>query len=187
MGARLARSAWSQVYNGDKIGTGPTLSGCTAVDDDRIVIHFNRTLLGNEDHVSVRDYASMGMPSKFEILTNASLFCMQTIGDGTTCIDDGTGHSVPYSANFDSAWSPTHVRSVNDTSVEIYNFTTAYPVVAIRYAWQGACCDGRPATSNPCPIASCPINGVVFPANPFLAKIGKNGKCECIAPQVCDE
>ena len=181
VGARLARAAWSQVYDGDKISTGPTVSGCN-VDGSSIVIRFD---LNDGDRVSVRDYASKGLPSKFEILTNASLFCMQTTGDGTTCIDDGTGHGIPYSASFDTAWQSVDVRSRDDTSVEVFNLDVS-KVVAVRYAWQGACCDDRPATSEPCPVASCPINGLVFPANPFLARITDSGKCECIAPQVCD-
>ncbi len=190
VGRRLARAAFDQIYDQSKSiisSTGPTLSGCTVLQNNSILIHFNRTILeSNEDRVSVRDYNSKGLPSKFEILINASLFCMQTTGDGSTCIDDGTGHVVDYTASFDNAWQPIDVRSVDEASVEIFNYSDVREIVAIRYAWQGACCDGRPATSNPCPISSCPINGVLFPANPFLAKI-KNGKCKCLAPQQCDE
>ena len=39
--------------------------------------------------------------------------------------------------------------------------------------------------TKPCGPASCPImSSSSLPANPFLAKI-VDGKCECIAPQVC--
>ena len=39
--------------------------------------------------------------------------------------------------------------------------------------------------TKPCGPASCPIMASGgLPANPFLAKI-VDGKCECIAPQVC--
>jgi sialate O-acetylesterase len=62
--------------------------------------------------------------------------------------------------------------------------------VAIRYAWGIDCCKtGDPAQgkSTPCAIEGCPIKSSTthLPANPFLAKLVK-GKCECIAPQVCN-
>ena len=56
----------------------------------------------------------------------------------------------------------------------------------------GSCCYNDPATSGPCPQASCPVMGhytdgnVTLPANPFVAHI-VGGKCKCVAPQTCDE
>jgi hypothetical protein len=60
---------------------------------------------------------------------------------------------------------------------------------AIRYAWSIVnCCDMNDPelyVTKPCGPASCPImSSSDLPANPFLAKI-VDGKCECIAPQVC--
>ena len=59
---------------------------------------------------------------------------------------------------------------------------------AIRYGWTGDCCSEHPPTADPCPIASCPVMGSSsnLPANPFVAHI-VDGKCKCVAPQVCDE
>lgn len=61
-------------------------------------------------------------------------------------------------------------------------------VVAIRYGFKGSgCCDGNGIT-EPCKIEQCPIMSAPsgFPANPFIAKIS-GGKCQCVAPAVCDE
>ena len=65
--------------------------------------------------------------------------------------------------------------------------------LAVRYGWgneQTDCCvhDKGLGLLFPCPPAACPIMGKNsrLPANPFLAKIVGN-KCECVAPQVCDE
>lgn len=60
----------------------------------------------------------------------------------------------------------------------------------LRYAWSIVnCCDMSDPdlyVTKPCGPASCPIMSTSdFPANPFLAKI-VNGKCECIAPQMCN-
>ena len=54
-----------------------------------------------------------------EILTGLSVLS-QTTGD-ETYIDDGTGHGIPYSASFDTAWQSVDVRSRDDTSVEVFN------------------------------------------------------------------
>ena len=68
--------------------------------------------------------------------------------------------------------------------------------VAIRYAWsnnQPSCClhsaDGGLFRDYPCPGGSCPLKTAhsSLPANPFMAKLTKTGKCRCIAPQQCDE
>ena len=59
---------------------------------------------------------------------------------------------------------------------------------AVRYGWDGDCCSENPPTSDACPLASCPLmaSSSKLPANPFIAKI-VNDKCECVAPQVCNE
>ena len=66
---------------------------------------------------------------------------------------------------------------------------------AVRYAWGFTnCCDLSDPTlgvTHGC-VANCPImasstddRAHPLPANPFIAKI-VGGKCECVAPQVCD-
>jgi hypothetical protein len=61
-------------------------------------------------------------------------------------------------------------------------------VYGIRYGFSGGgdCCAGRPPTSEPCPVASCPLKGASsqLPANPFQARVVE-GKCKCVPPQVC--
>ena len=79
-------------------------------------------------------------------------------------------------------------------------------VAGVRYGWttgadntdgktgavgaHAGCCvdtDGDLFKSRPCPTGSCAVFGSSgLPANPFQAKL-RGGKCECMAPQVCDE
>eukprot|EP00038_Savillea_parva_P008482 m.177256 g.177256 ORF g.177256 m.177256 type:complete len:720 (-) comp14315_c0_seq1:22-2181(-) len=78
-----------------------------------------------------------------------------------------------------------------DTSitVDLTPLNGAIPT-AVQYAWGLVdCCDLNDPTiyaSHDC-IANCPVVASGgLPANPFIAAI-KNGKCACVAPQVCDE
>ena len=64
--------------------------------------------------------------------------------------------------------------------------------LALRYAWDDAetdCCvhDDGLGLRFPCPPGNCPLVGRAsrLPANPFLAKITADGRCECVAPQLC--
>jgi hypothetical protein len=63
----------------------------------------------------------------------------------------------------------------------------------IRYGWLngGACCSkmvGELPNGQMCPIKQCPLmlKTSGLPANPFMAKITAEGKCECMPPQKCD-
>jgi hypothetical protein len=61
---------------------------------------------------------------------------------------------------------------------------------AVRYAWGDTdCCDITDPdlmVTHGC-VANCPImSSSNLPANPFMSKI-VGGKCQCIAPQVCNE
>ena len=106
----------------------------------------------------------------------------------------------PYWA--DTTWISLDLASGGDDTViaDLSNLNGSAPF-AIAYAWDNAhdtCCNagGDPAISNgfiECTPASCPIQlpdaRVPFgalPANPFIARI-KDGKCECLEPQVCNE
>jgi len=186
-GQRIAKAASVIAYNKPGPYTGPTISGCSA-SDGKITVHFNATLLGS-DAVVVKDY-SKTMKSAMQVLTNSSLFCMQTDDDGT-CRDDGAGHSKSWKGKFDddSTWQEVDIVSASATSLTVDLTKSGGIAFAIRYGWDGECCSkdhGKDGAQ--CPPASCPVMSKVsgHPANPFVAKI-VNGKCSCLAPQVCDE
>ena len=63
----------------------------------------------------------------------------------------------------------------------------------VRYGWplgDFTCCPHQDEVEglSPCYPAACPIKArdSGLPANPFYANI-VNGKCECMAPQTCDQ
>ncbi|KAJ9456122.1 hypothetical protein DIPPA_18274 [Diplonema papillatum] len=186
LGVRLAQAAYGTVYSADVQTTGPVISGCE-VNGGELVIKFNTTLLG-KDSVTVGPY----WESHVDILTNASLFCLQANNPlaATLCKDNGAGQEVvfPTAINLVAAWSTVNITSAGTSSISADVSSLAGSVYGVRYMWGGFCCDGRPPTSDPCPVASCPLKGSPsqLPANPFVAKI-VNGKCSCVAPQVCDE
>eukprot|EP01060_Flectonema_neradi_P030374 TRINITY_DN4390_c0_g1_i3.p1 TRINITY_DN4390_c0_g1~~TRINITY_DN4390_c0_g1_i3.p1 ORF type:complete len:608 (+),score=103.46 TRINITY_DN4390_c0_g1_i3:60-1883(+) len=202
LGDRLAQAAFGAVYGADVPVSGPVISGCTLADG-KLTLTFNKTLLGKET-VVVDEYQRGMNASMMQILTNSSLFCLQTNKDGPTrgtqsCRDDGMGN--PFVVNL-----PPNKRSIIDTDETwpMVNISVSGPnsivadvsewgdqVFGVRYAFftSGGCCSKNARTSGPCPIASCPLkaSGVgSLPANPFIARI-VNGKCKCLSPQVCDE
>jgi sialate O-acetylesterase len=187
VGQRLAQAGAVVAYGKSGLATGPTLSGCQ-VSGGNLLVSFNTSLLG-ADAVSVQDYKKLQLQSRVEVLVNASLFCLQTANKGHECIDDGTGRDIGAGA-FDeaSSWVPVNISSAGPSSILVDLSTTGGVAFGVRYAWQGGCCDDRPRTSDPCPVASCPIlaQGARLPANPFMAHIA-DGKCRCVAPQTCDE
>lgn len=187
VGDRLAMAAVSVAYGKGTAFTGPTLSGCH-VANGKIIVEFNRSLLGS-DHLLVKDYKALAS-SRLEILTNKSLFCLQTSGrEDTECIDDGSGRPAGHGAFEDEkTWVSVDVQQASPTSLSVDLSKTQGVAFGIRYAWTGDCCDKRPATGAACPIASCPLMGQQsqLPANPFIARI-ENGRCQCVAPQRCDE
>jgi sialate O-acetylesterase len=92
------------------------------------------------------------------------------------------------------ALSGAAVGSVQKLSVDLGALHGKQPQ-AIRYGWplsRGAdtCCPAKAVRSGlePCVPGSCPIITAThaLPANPFYATISAAGKCECMAPQVCD-
>ncbi|CAE7907902.1 SIAE [Symbiodinium sp. KB8] len=188
VGERLARAGAVVAYGQPGIFTGPTLSGCS-VAGNKITVHFNNSLLYSEK-VVVQDYQKI-KSSRLEVLTNRSLFCLQTSGRKTEqCIDDGAGHATgqgPYD-DTQTTWVAVDVTSAGPSSITVDLTKSGGKAFAIRYAWQGDCCDQRDPTGEPCPIASCPLMAEPsgLPANPFLARI-EDGHCKCVAPQKCDE
>ncbi|CAK9076056.1 Sialate O-acetylesterase (H-Lse) (Sialic acid-specific 9-O-acetylesterase) [Durusdinium trenchii] len=204
VGDRLAAAAASIAYGLQGPFTGPTLAGCQMANG-KITVQFNRSLLGS-DRLIVQDYKTLGS-SRVEVLTNKSLFCLQTSGrKDEECIDDGSGKGAGTGAFEDEkTWVSVDVHQAwPKTTRESCDFPQPYEVSAnsivvdlaktqgmafgIRYAWKGDCCDQRPATGAACPVASCPLMAQHsgLPANPFIAHI-ENGRCKCVAPQVCDE
>jgi hypothetical protein len=151
--------------------------------------------------------------SQLWVQTNASLFCLEPTcvlnattgqcahenpaqprspileycptwagGDGVTVYPTGTLDSGWVLLNFTAAPSGTAI------TVDLSPLHGAAPT-AVRYAWGGVtCCDDTDPTlyvTHGC-IAGCPImSSSGLPANPFAAKI-VGGRCECVAPQVCD-
>jgi len=191
-GQRIAKAAAVIAYQKAGPYTGPTISGCKVLTGatNQITINFNNTLLGS-DQVLVQDYSKTGM-SAMQVLTNSSLFCVQTGGNGDQCLDDGTGHSLPYSGAFDDqkmTWQEVDISSASSTSITVDLAKSNGVAFAIRYAWDGECCSPEfTKDGSPCPPGSCPLMSKLtgHPGNPFFAKI-VNGKCECLAPQTCDE
>merc|ERR1712232_1515864 len=144
--------------------------------------------------MGVKDYKKAKTFNKMQVMTNSSLFCMQTdrkIKD--ECIDDGTGHNIG-EGDFmkPQTWVTVDVAASSSQTSVIIDLTNSSGVAfAVRYAWHGTCCvesNEKHGGIIPCPLESCPIfaEDAKLPANPFIAKI-VNGKCKCIAPQVCDE
>jgi hypothetical protein len=182
-------------YGTQTWSTGPTIAGCT-MSGSSITLRFNKTLLGagSGEAIAIQPYYKGGVVvgnkaysvvgSKMEVLVNASDFCMQEESGG--CRDDGTGMNYSRTIN-ESAWIAVDVTAGSSPDEVVVDLTRSGGVAyAIRYAWTGDCCSSHPPTSDPCPIASCPIMGgsSKLPANPFIAHIADN-RCRCVAPQVC--
>eukprot|EP01059_Diplonema_ambulator_P035412 TRINITY_DN8316_c0_g1_i1.p1 TRINITY_DN8316_c0_g1~~TRINITY_DN8316_c0_g1_i1.p1 ORF type:complete len:603 (+),score=66.30 TRINITY_DN8316_c0_g1_i1:57-1865(+) len=200
VGQRLAQAAYGQVYGGDVQVHGPVISGCS-LDGDKLTIKFNQTLLGKES-VDVTPYYLPNTASMMQVLTNASLFCIQTTDgptkDDTLCLDDGTGHQKVFTGvpaktlQSLSTWPMVNVTVSGTSSITADVSKLGGQVYGLRYAFfnpaNGDCCSLNPPTSDPCPVNSCPIKTKAsqLPLTPFIAKI-ENGKCKCIEPQVCDE
>ena len=191
VGKRLAYAGMSVMY-GDvrKKSNGPTLVGCALKENDKLHFHFT-----NSNDVIIQPYYDGSVPgyphvgSKMQVLTNASLFCMQLKADGT-CLDDGDGNALDYTIPSD-AWQFVNIRKgkhPNAVVADLNEIRNASEIVAVRYAFTGDCCTERPPTSAPCDPASCPLVGALsnLPANPFVAKVNAKGVCECLPPLVCD-
>ncbi len=108
-------------------------------------------------------------------------------GDGM-----GLGGLSPYDDPM--VWVPVNISAGSDafTVVGDLSFLAGAPIFGVRYAWgnvQDSCCrEGDDlGVTRTCPPGSCPIHGKVsgLPANPFMARVRKDGTCECVAPQKC--
>lgn len=202
VGDRLGQAAYNLVYGGKGAVTGPTLSGCS-LDGGKLTIKFNSTLLSGEK-VLLQPYAKgqsgrYGMTggSYIDVQTDADNFCMEGAYNSTTqtkyCPTWAGGSGKPTNATLDGGWVQgldiTLGADGSSISVDLAPLNGSVPT-SVRYAWSIVnCCDMSDPdlyVTKPCGPASCPIMSTSdFPANPFLAKI-VNGKCECIAPQMCN-
>eukprot|EP01060_Flectonema_neradi_P035146 TRINITY_DN637_c0_g1_i15.p1 TRINITY_DN637_c0_g1~~TRINITY_DN637_c0_g1_i15.p1 ORF type:complete len:687 (+),score=156.87 TRINITY_DN637_c0_g1_i15:46-2106(+) len=113
---------------------------------------------------------------------------------------DGNLQWVPERNNFETAWvaTPLQPSTTGDSiTIDLKQLNTTGGVFAIRYGWAShstdTCCGANPDVAAgylPCNPAACPLMAAsaLIPANPFFALLdAKSGKCECLAPQVCDE
>eukprot|EP00937_MAST-01D_sp_MAST-1D-sp2_P001167 g1167.t1 len=206
VGQRLGGAAAVAAYGKQGHASGPTLAGCTAAGG-KVTLRFKSGGGGGSgggaaaDGVRVQPYydgtavvggkAYDALGSKMAVLLNASMFCMQEGGRGApACRDDGTGRAFD-AAGYDASrlWRTVDVApgaAANEVVLDLAR--TNGTAFAVRYAWTGDCCSENPPTSEPCPVASCPLMGTGsgLPVNPFVAKI-EGGKCKCVAPTACDE
>lgn len=191
VGMRLAKAAMVVAYGSKGFTSGPQISGCSA-NENQIKIQFSSEPSALTDSVTVRPYYPgnatgkyMSPGSKMQVLLNASNFCMQLGGPSPYfCRDDGTGHIAMTNDNDWVFVNVTAGSSPNEVVIDMSTINgTAY---AVRYGHDGNCCSERPPTSDPCPVASCPLwgTGSNLPVNPFVAHIN-NGQCKCLAPQQC--
>ena len=160
--------------------TGPTIAGCSyAAGGASLSVTFDAALLAG-GALTVLAY-DQPKQSAFSVLVNSS-------------DDAGSGTWVPVNI----ALGPAGSSSV---TADLAPLGGAAPQ-AIKYAWGATggrpneadviCCHSLGAAAE-CVPGQCPIFVAMplapfggLPANPFLAKISAQGKCECPAPQVCD-
>ena len=204
VGDRLGTAAFNTVYNGTGAFTGPTISSCSlSSSGSTLTINFNSSLLRG-DKIKLQPYGK-GTPSKYgavggsylDVQTNASNFCLEPAHDKTGAVvcptwAGGDGNPVPPGVQLDGDWTTGLPIALGpdgaSLSVDLTGLNGTLPT-AVRYAWSIVnCCDLNDPdlyVTKPCGPASCPVMSTSgLPANPFLAKI-VNGKCECVAPQVC--
>jgi len=116
---------------------------------------------------------------------------LQPAPDGRFPTFGGSGaEPISNASEFNMGWINLPITSADASSitVDLTPLHGAKPT-AVKYAWGVIdCCDlldPTTFTSKPC-IANCPVmSSSGLPANPFIAKITGEGKCECVAPQQC--
>ena len=212
VGDRLATAYYNSIAGGTGASSGPTLSTCS-LDADELHISFNTTLLQG-DKLKINEWgqpwtapvrhASPEGGSYLYVQTNASQFCMETTGVNNATSGQpipgmqmcpewagGDGRPVTSDSNLDGGWTLLNFTADSAGTgivVDLKPLNGSTPT-AVRYAWGIVqCCDHSDPTlyvTHGC-VANCPIYSAkaALPATPFKAKI-VNGKCECVAPQVC--
>ena len=138
----------------------------------KITLTFNKTLLaqGGADSLKVQKYYQGNVTvnrktfdtvgSKMQVLTNASVFCMQEGGRGAAepCRDDGTGAPGP---DDDTAWVAVDIATGSAPNEIVVDLARSNGVAfAIRYAWEGDCCTENPPDLGPVPGGDVPAHGL---------------------------
>ena len=125
----------------------------------------------------------------------AAAFCLEPMaasGGGEVCppwAGPPDGGAAPYNRSAGS-WLTVDILAAGASSVTVdLSALNGSQPAGVRYSWGvfDCCNTGDPAlyVGKPCDNA-CPITASGgLPANPFMAKISKDGKCACVAPQVC--
>lgn len=176
VGQRLALGALITSYNFSGPISGPTIRGCT-YSSGTLTVDF--TVTGGT--MFLKDNGGGAAYSGFSVLVGATA-------------QPQTGSWI--AVNISQTGTASNSINVDLSPV------SGKPIQAIKYAWGATgswpngedvqCC--VPTPSKECLPAECPIfvsttlapyGGI--PANPFLAQITAEGKCECPAPQMCDE
>lgn len=175
VGQRLAAGALVTAYNFSGPITGPTIRGCT-YKSGSLTVDF----LVSGGTMFLKNNGGGAAYSAFSVLVGASSQAQSGSWVAVNISQIGTSNSI---------------------SVDLSSLN-GQPIQAIKYAWGATgswpngddvqCC--VPTSSKECLPAQCPIFVQTdlapyggMPANPFLAQITAEGKCECPAPQMCDE
>ena len=195
VGNRLATAYWNLLMGGKDAFTGPTLAGCSILGTE-LTIAFNTSLLRG-DTVRVQAYNATAKLSFLDVMTDPTHFCIEPVhvnssnaSQGMHCPAWAGGDAASNNTQLDHGWVRLDMKAGADgasVTVDLAPLNGTAPS-ALRYAWGITdCCDHSDPmlyVKHGC-VADCPIMGSSgLPANPFIARI-KDGKCECVAPQVC--
>lgn len=178
VGQRLAVGALVSAYGFPGPAAGPTISGCTYTAGAGASLLVNFSVPAGAAMLVV-DNGGGAAFSGFSALVGA-----------TDVPDSGTWVALNISQVGGASAISVDVSPLNGQAID-----------AIKYAWGPTggrpngddvqCC--VPTASKECLPAMCPIFAAQplapyagLPANPFMAQITAEGKCECPAPQMCD-
>jgi len=156
----------------------------------------------NNFHVACKSFFPETLPlmgSLLEVLVGeedgadaSAAFCIEPSAEPESCPSWAGAPSSPGGYNSSAGqWISVDITSATASSVtvDLTPLNGKVPV-GVRYAWGVFdCCNvGDPmlyvskSCDNPCPITTAA--SPQLPANPFMAKL-VDGKCSCVAPQVC--
>jgi hypothetical protein len=199
VGRRLAQAAYTSVYGGAGVSSGPVLAGC-ALAGATLTIDFNATSLRGAPITWSAGASAAKQNTALYVLVGSPFPAWAQANHHT----DWHQYKGPYEDGNEvgvEGWRAVDatVSGPAQLTVDLSALGGATPT-ALRYAFGtggwGAphldrmCCGPTvDVTLEPCPMDSCPLHAGVAPFNlpgvPFLAEIA-GGKCKCVAPQVCD-
>lgn len=154
----------------------------------------------NNFHVTCHSFFPERLPlrgSLLEVLIGeeggadgSDAFCIEPSAEPQSCPSWAGASPGGYNSSA-GRWISVDITSATASSVtvDLTPLNGTVPV-GVRYAWDVFdCCNaGDPmlyvskSCDNPCPITTAALPQL--PANPFMAKL-VDGKCSCVAPQVC--